>query len=346
MQKNDRFLYLLLALAFIWLLFLSFRPVQEENGHDPLINEYNVTGFSTDFTKVVEDDIASIVSINADGTIASGFVYKQDGDTYILTVCHAVADAQNISVIFDSKYSVSAKLTGLDPYSDLAVLSVEIPFDVPALKLTDAKLLDPGEFVISIGTPISLDYASSVSLGMVSKEILTIDNSITYHDQRSVYYLDVIAVSANLESGYSGSPLINMNGEVVGMVSMKAENGQVFALTSNEMQLVADRLIAGEEVEKKQFGIKGTYIKEMPAYEKTNLDLDLEIIAGLYVEKVRENSLAAQASVRPGDVVAKINGIIIEDLDDYLDAGYFPGEEISFEVIRNDQNLVLGVPHD
>ncbi|MBQ6560294.1 MAG: serine protease [Erysipelotrichaceae bacterium] len=346
MKKNDRFLYLLIALIFIWLLFLSFRPSQEENSHDPLINEYNVTGFSTDFTKVVAEDIASIVSINADGTVASGYVYKQDGDTYILTACHAVSDAQNISVIFDSKYSADAELVGYDPFSDLALLTVEIPFDVSALKLTDAKLLKPGEFVISIGTPVSLDYASSVSLGMVSKEILTIDNSITYHDQRSVYYLDVISVSTNLESGYSGCPLINMNGEVAGMIIMKTSDDQVFALTANEIQRVADRLIEGEEFQKTQFGVKGTYIKEMPAYEKTNLDLDLEIIAGLYVEKVRENSLAAQASVRPGDVITKINGILIEDLDDFLDAAYFPSEEFSFEVIRNEQSLVLGVPND
>jgi serine protease Do len=346
MQKNDRFIFLLIALAFFWLLFLSFRPAQQENSHDPLISEYNVTGFSTDFTKVVANDIASIVSINADGTIASGFVYKQDDSTYIITACHAVSDAQNISVVFDSRYSVSAKLVGFDPFTDLAVLSVEIPFDVTALKLTDAKLLKPGEFVISIGTPVSLDYASSVALGMVSKGILTVDNSITFNGSRSVYYLDVISISSDLESGYSGSPLINMNGEVAGMVTMKTDSDQIFALTANEMQRVADRLIAGQEVEKKQYGIRGTYIKEMPAYEKTNLNLDLEIISGLYVEKVRENSLAAQAMVRPGDVVAKINGIVIEDLDDYLDAAYLPAEELSFEVIRNGQSLMLGALHD
>ena len=346
MQKNDRFLYLLLAIAFVWLSVLSFRPAREENGHDPLINEYNVTGFSTDFTKIVADDIPGIVSINADGTIASGFVYKQEEDTYILTACHAVMDASNISVIFDSKYSANARLAGLDPISDLAVLSVEIPFDVSALKLTDAKLLNPGEFVISIGTPESLEHASSVALGMVSHKVLTIDNSIVSNGQRSVYYLDVIPVSSSLESGYSGCPLINMNGEVAGMVTMKSDLDQAYALTANEMQRVADRLIAGEEVHKKQFGVKGTYIKEMPAYEKTNLNLDLEIIAGLYVERVRENSLAAQAAVRPGDVITKIDGIIIEDLDDSLDAAYDSLEDTTFEVIRNNQSVVLGIPHD
>ena len=347
MQKNDRFIYLLIGLLAVWLLILSFRPAPENSSPDTLVNEYNVSGFSTDFTKVVADHADSIVTVNADVSIASGFVYKQEGGTvYLLTAYHTVANSQNISVIFASKYSVNAVLVGYDPYTDLAVLSVEIPFNVEGLKFSDAKLLSPGEFVISIGTPSSLEYASSVSLGMISRQIMTIDNSIVYNEERSVYYLDVIPVSAALESGYSGSPLLNMNGDVVGMNTMKLSDDLSFALTSNEIQRVAERIIGEEEVRKLQFGVKGTYIRNMPAYEKTNLNLDLEIIFGLYVEKVRENSLAAQASVRIGDVIVRINGQEISDLDDYLDAAYAHTEDVSFEVIRNGQELVLGIEHD
>ncbi|MBR4422408.1 MAG: serine protease [Erysipelotrichaceae bacterium] len=347
MQKNDRFIYLLIGLIAVWLIVLSFRPVPEDNGQDPMINEYNVTGFSTDFTKVVAEDVDSIVTIAADASIASGFVYKQEeGKVYILTAYHAIADSQSFNVIFASKYSANATLIGYDPYTDLAVLQVEIPFEVEGLKFSDAKLLSPGEFVISIGTPVSTEYASSVALGMISKEIMTIDNSIIHNDQRSVYYLDVIPVSTALENGYSGSPLINMNGDVVGMNTMRFSSELSFAVTGNEIQRAAERLISEEEVHKLQFGVKGTYIRNMPAYEKTNLNLNLEIISGLYVEKVRENSLAAQAAVRPGDVIIRINSVSIDDLDDYLDAAYGPAEEVVFEVIRNDQNLVLGVEHD
>ncbi|MBR5754232.1 MAG: hypothetical protein IKX97_00175, partial [Erysipelotrichaceae bacterium] len=89
-MKNNRLIYLLISLIVIWLAVLSFSlPKNSRDNPSTNINKYNVSGFSTDFTKVVDEDVSGTVTINADGTILSGFAYRQDGDTvYILTAYH------------------------------------------------------------------------------------------------------------------------------------------------------------------------------------------------------------------------------------------------------------------
>ncbi len=342
-MKNNRLIYLLLSIVILWLAILSFSvPRKNQDDTSTNINKYNVSGFSTDFTRVIDENISGVVTINADGTILSGFAYRQDSDTvYILTAYHGVASANNINAVFASTYSVPVSITGYDALCDLAVLKAETPYEVKTLHVGDSTLLSQGEFVISIGTPLSMDYALSCELGMVSKGVLTIDNTITYEDVRYNYYLDVLQLSTDLNSGYSGSPVLNMNGEVVGMNTMDLNGDLNFALTANEMKLVADRIIAGEEVKRNIFGVKGIYVRDMQNYEKSNLDIDIEVISGLYVQRVKENSPALLAGVRMGDIITKINGIGIDGLDSYLNVTYMDYETLVFEVMRGGQTLEL-----
>ena len=339
---------MLISLIFIWLAVLSFSmPKNSRDNPSTNINKYNVSGFSTDFTKVVDEDVSGTVTINADGTILSGFAYRQDGDTvYILTAYHGIAGANSISVTFASTYTVNATAAGYDFRSDLAVLKAESPYEVKTLKMGDSTLLSQGEFVISIGTPGSMDYALSAELGMVSKGIVTIDNTITHNGERYNYYLDVVQLSSNLPKGYSGSPVLNMNGEVVGMNTMDLDGELNFALTANEIRIVADRIISGQDVSKNIFGVKGTYIKDMMNYEKSNLNLDIEVISGLYVQRVKENSPALMAGVRTGDVITKINDVALNGLDDMLNVAYMENDDVVFEVIRSGQTLLLGMNND
>ena len=345
---NKRLIYIILTVIIIWLIALTFRNVDSSsNNNTTNINEYNVSGFSTDFTKIIDENRSSIVTINADNTISSGFVYRQDNnDVYVVSSYHGITNANNISVILDSSYSVNATLVGYDYLGDIAILKLSSPYMINGLKIGDSTLLKEGEFVISVGTPLSLDYAASAQLAMISKGNLTIENSITYNNEQYNYYLDVIQLSSNLPKGYSGSPILNMNGEVVGMNIMDLNNELNFALTVNELRIVADKIINNEEINKHQFGIKGKYIVNMPNYEKTNLNLDIEIISGIYVQKVKENSLAMLAGVKAGDILTKINDDIITTLDDYLNVSYKQAENIVFEVIRNNQITTLGVVHD
>ena len=245
-----------------------------------------------------------------------------------------------------STYTVSAELTGYDVFTDLAVLEVDTPYLIQELKIGDSTLLKKGEFVISIGTPQSLDYAGTVDLGMIADNGLCIDNSITVDEERYSYYLDVIEISSDMKAGYSGSPLLNMNGEVTGMNTMALNNSLHFALTANELRIVADRIISGNLQPKWQLGIKGTYISAMQNYEKTELDLDIQTLSGLYVQKVRDNSIAYNAGVRPGDVIVRINDLEIRNLNDLLAVSYGEADDFVFELLRGGETLSLGIVND
>lgn len=337
-MKNNRLIYMLLVILTIWCIFLTVvsfgEDKQTENNIN--INEYNVNGFSTDLTKIVEEKKGSIVSISANSNVSTGFIYKQEGDTvYVLTCYHGIADVNSVYVCFESGFNINANVVGKNIYADLAVLSVNIPYDVEPLELGDASLVHSGEFIISIGTPTSLEYSNSVELGMISNNIRTIENNILVGEENIIYYLDVLQLSSNLKPGYSGSPVLNMNGDVIGMTTMSLDDRFNFAITANEIKIIADKIISNEQVKKYQLGIKGSYINEMPLFERTNLNLPVDVTYGLYVNKLMDNSIALTAGVKNSDIILTINGIKLNNINDYLAVVYSETDTLEFEVFRN-----------
>ena len=348
MKNNNRLLYLLIFILFVWCLILSSQNnARRQEISQSVVNQYEVDGFSTDLTAVVDEVRAGVVSISADNNLLSGFVYKQEGDSvYILSAYHGVANVSSITVRFGSSYSVPGELIGHDIYLDLAVIRVNTPYIIEPLKTGDSIMLKRGEFLIAMGTPSSLDFQGSVELCMVSASGIQIENSILVEDERYNYFLSVIEVGNLLPSGYSGSPLINMNGDVVGMITMSTQGTSTLALTINEMKMAADQLMDGQQIERKILGMKGTFLKDMYNYEKTNLNIAIEAIDGFYVERIRENGLAYQAGIRTGDVITKINGEDIIDLNSYLRAIYSDSAELNIEYIRNSQTEMVSLVND
>lgn len=344
-MKNNRLLYVLIIILTIWCIVLtSLLTNKQDNSSTEVVNEYNISGFSTDFTKVVDEQKDSIVTISCSGNTATGFVYKQvDNTIYILTAYHAVSDSNAINVNFINSFSCSAELVGQSIYADIAVLKITSPYTVEPLELGDSTLLSSGEFIICLGTPSSIDYESSVELGMVSNDARCIANSITVDDTVNNYYLDVIQLSANLRPGYSGSPVLNMEGEVVGVNTMSLDSKFNFAITSNEVSIIADKIINGEKINKYQLGIKETYVNKMPLFERSSLNLPVDVLSGLYVNNVIESSIAQSAGIKVGDVITSINGTKIENLNDYLNAVYVKTDAFEFEIIRNGEVSTLRV---
>lgn len=341
-MKNNKIIYILFSLIFVWLLIISVSSNSQMSEETTIVHQYNISGFSTDFTKIVEDNRSSVVTINADGVISSGSIYTQeDNKAYIITTYHGISDAHNISVTFDSNYSTVANLFSYDIFADLAVVEVEIPFETKAIKTGDALMSKPGEFIVSIGTPVSLEYKGSVEMGMISSDVITIENNIKFEDRFYSYYLDVIELTNNLQKGYSGSPVINMNGETIGMVTMSYKDDITFALPINEIRIIADKMIAGEEYSKTQFGIKGHFINNMENYQKTNLNIGIDVFDGLYVDRLEISSLAYVSGVRSGDVILSINGVDMVDNMALLNIAYSNEKNFEFKVLRNNEELII-----
>lgn len=341
-MKNNKLVYLLIIIITIWCLALTIG--QKSNNvveNNEVVNQVNVTGFSTDFTKVVDENKDAVVTVNSDGKLSSGFVYKQsENDLFILCSYHGVADGINNTVYFSNGYKENAEVFGYNAYLDLAVLRINTPYNINQLSVGDSELLNVGEFVICIGTPKSIDYEQTVELAMISNNIRTIENSITVDEQNISYYMDVIQLSSDLKEGYSGSPVINMNGEVVGMITM-SDDGIVFATTINEIKIVADKIINEESYKKYQLGINGTYVEDMQLFERSSLNLNVDTIYGIYVNKVKENSFVYASGIRQGDVITKINNIEIHNRMDYLEVVYSDTTDFEFNVIRNGESLTI-----
>ena len=343
MKKN--LLLTLLAILIIWNViltssFVSFRNEKKKEG-EFVVNNYNVSGFSTDLTRVVEDVKSSVVTIDSNG-ISSGFVYKQENNiAYIITTYHGVSEDRIHYVIFDSMYRKEANLIAYDIYCDLAILEVEMPYDINVVRIGDSNLLKDGEFLLSIGTPTSLDYKGSVELGLVSSNLRFIDNEIIYEENEESFYSAMIQMSDTFKAGNSGSPLFNMLGEVEAMCVMEDESGIDFALPINEIVIVADKLIKNEEYNRINFGIKCSYISNMLNYEKNNNNIPIDITEGIYVNRVKENSLANKLGIRNGDILISVNGEICNNHNDYLNIIYNNEEINNIEIIRNGEIIPL-----
>ncbi len=352
-MKNNRILIVLIVLLVIWNLFsvLYFNYRLEEQRIPPgedVVNNITVSGFSTDLTEVVKGAKESIVTVNANGTVSSGFLYAQrDGFVYVLTTYHGVSDDRSLNVIFDSGTRKEAVVKAYDIFADLALLEVEFPFDVKTLPLGDSDLLKDGEFLLAIGTPVSLEYQNSAALTMVSSKLTTLSNSVSFEDSVYDYFSDMIQLGTPLSEGYSGSALLNMAGEAVGICVMSDESGITFALPINEASLLAERMLNEEDHHKSMLGIKGSFVSEMPNYERSDLGLPLETTEGYYISRLKSSGIAYMSGLRQGDVLLSVNDIPCLSQDDLLKIAYSGFTDFRFKVLRGGEEVdVEGDIHD
>ena len=341
-MKNNRLFYLLFAILFIWLLVLSINNSNNRNLTEiNEIKEYNVSGFSTDLSKVYDQNKSSIVAIEQNDNISTGFIFtKKDNLVYIVTTYHGVSNGNNLNVYFNNGIRVKGNVYKYDIYNDLAIVECEFDYDVKPIALGNSSLVKTGEFVLGIGSVGSLEYDFSSQFGMIANKYREVLNHITYEGNRHDYYLGLIQLSGEFKEGFSGSPLFNMQGEVIGMINMK-DDEVVLALPINEIRIIAERMLNDEEYTKVQLGIKGSYVADMEKYESTSLNISVEIVSGYYVEDVLNNSLANKLGINKGDVILSINGVEINNIDDMYKAEYSLIDEYEIIINRNGEEITF-----
>jgi S1-C subfamily serine protease len=291
------------------------------------------------------------------GGQGSGFVYDLEGR--IITNNHVVEDAGEITVTFIDGTITDATLVGTDPYSDLAVIDVDVPVSLlkPVVMASSSDLL-VGEQVIALGNPFGL--ANTMTVGIVSATGRSMDAPGGYT------IVDVIQTDAAINPGNSGGPLLNMEGKVIGMnTAIISETRQFsgigFAIPSDTILRELPDLIEKGEFEHAYLGIRGTGL--IPEISEL-MDLD-ESLKGAYVSEVTSGGPADQAGLKGGDREENINGFSIRiggdvivgvegktikdfvDLVVVLERGYRPGDIITLTVYRDHEiielDLQLGV---
>ena len=247
----------------------------------------------------------------------------------------------NSILSFANGKSFAASLVGYDALKDVAVLSIDTQYVLNVAKCGDNEYTKKGEFVICIGSSSDAKKANEVELGIVSNNLVNIDDKLTIDKKTINIQKEMLALSLNVGEGYSGSPIFNMKNEVIGMVQMADEDG-TYSLTVNELKIIADKIISKTEYNKLDLGIKGKYIKELEDYEKNMLNISFDTINGYYVEDVLSGSFASKLGILTGDVIVSINNTQILGQKDLLNCLYSnENQDIIMVVNRGDSQLEL-----
>ncbi len=266
--------------------------------------------------------------------LGTGFIISEDG--YIVTNQHVIENATEINVIMAGQEEpYTAEVIGEDHDLDLAVIKIEAKGRLKPLKLGNSSDIRVGEWVTAIGNPYGLDH--TVTVGVIS----AVGRPITIGDRT---YKDLIQTDAAINPGNSGGPLINLNGEVVGIntaVSAQAQ-GIGFAISINTAKDVLDELITRGKVVRPYMGISMQNLSEEAA---GMLGIEPK---GVLIASVVDNTPAAAAGLQQYDVIVRMNDADIADINDLQDflATCHAGDTVQLHVMRDrqetDQSIVLG----
>jgi len=266
----------------------------------------------------------------------SGFVFTPDG--LILTNSHVVHDASHIEVTLADSRRVPAHTIGDDPATDLAVIRIDlIGNDAPglqAVQLGDSQQLRPGQMAIAIGNPYG--FQSTVTAGVIS----ALGRSLRSYSGRLIE--DVIQTDAALNPGNSGGPLVNSQGQVIGVntATILPAQGICFAIGINTAKFVAGRLLRDGRIRRSYIGISA---QTVPIHRRVVRFYNLPKETGVVVLGVEPNSPARTAGVREGDVIVALDDKPVAGVDDLhrLLTDAQVGARCALTVIRHTERLEL-----
>lgn len=268
----------------------------------------------------------------------SGFVFKVangilSDKTYILTNNHVVEHAEKIRVKFQNGKGFDAKVTGTDPKSDVAVIEIKTD-DIPALPLGDSTKLDVGEWVVAIGNPFGLN--NTLTVGVVSAKGRT---SVGIND-----YEDFIQTDAAINPGNSGGPLVNLDGQVVGMnTAIFSRSGGYmgigFAIPIDLVKAIGNQLIDKGEVVR---GHLGVVIQSLTSELAKSFSINQE---GILVAQVSEDSPAEKAGLKQGDVIINYRGRKVQSVGGFRNQVSLtnPGSKAELIILRDGKRKKLTV---
>jgi serine protease Do len=262
-------------------------------------------------------------------SLGSGFIINKEG--YIVTNNHVIEDADKIKVKLKNGKEFDAEIVGRDPNTDIALIKIKSKNDLPVVKLGDSDALNVGQWVVAIGSPFGLEH--TVTAGIVSAKGRIIGSGP---------YDDFIQTDASINPGNSGGPLINMEGEVVGINTAIIASGQGigFAIPINSAKRIVDQLKSSGEVTR---GWLGVGIQDLS--EELAEYYGIKEGKGVLVTEVFPGDPADEAGIKPKDIVLSVNGKKVENSRELskLIAGTSIGDTVKIKVLRNGIEKKFGV---
>ena len=324
----------------------------------PVANTVSNTDYSNTSIAVANKILPTIVGISINYTVnsmfgqsstaeasGSGIIISEDG--YILTNNHVInsttttsnsyyqiTEANNIKVtLYNDDTEYDATVVGSDSQTDLAVIKIN-KTGLTAAELGDSDAVQVGEFAMAVGNPLGLQ--SSISCGIIS----AIDREVTDSETGTTYH--VIQTDAAINSGNSGGALVNADGKVIGINTLKLSGtgieGIGFAIPINSTIDVYQELISNGKISRPYIGITGIDLDEETA-QKNNL------VEGIYVRSVESFSAAEKAGIQAGDVVIEADGTAIKTMDELntIKNKHSVGDKLTLKINRNGQEKEVTV---
>ena len=297
----------------------------------------DVTVTDTGIADAVEKVYDSVVTVKnySRGQLystGSGFVFKTDDKFgYILTNYHVISGGSEVSVVFTNNKEEKVTVVGYDEYSDIAVLSIDKSNILATAQLGSSESLRIGDTTFAVGTPVdSSVYSWSVTRGILSgkNRMVQVDN----------YVMSVLQTDTAINSGNSGGPLCNANGEVIGITNMKLASSQIegmgFAIPIDDAVKNAESLISGKKINRPYLGVS--------IYDNNNY---FSNDTGVYVESVEHGGAADKAGIKKGDKIIKIEDTEITNTSyfRYQLYKYNIGDKIKITVERDGKEKTFTV---
>jgi serine protease Do len=244
--------------------------------------------------------------------------------------------------LFDGE-KTTAEVVGTDALTDLAVLKIDAKYVTATADFGDSSTLRPGDQVYAIGNPLGLDLSRTVTQGIVS----AINRNIAITTSAGNWDTNVIQTDAAINPGNSGGALINPQGQVIGINSLKiSENGVEglgFAIPSNDLIPIVNQLIKSGKIDRPYLGVGLADLDQVPQMYWENVP---NTTKGVMLTTIEANSTAAKAGLKERDIIVSMNGTEItssSDLRKYLYTKVRKGDEIKFGVYRDGKQMTINV---
>lgn len=306
----------------------------------------NVTITETNTIKTAINEIYDAVVVvetyknNTLYSTGTGFIYKEDNENgYLITNHHVIEDGNKFIITLSEGEETEATLLGSDEYSDIAVLKIPKEAVKKVAKLGESANMEIGDTVFTVGSPMGKEYMGTVTKGILSGKNRTVKVS----SGNSSLILEVLQTDAAINPGNSGGPLVNINGEVIGVNSMKIVEDRIegmgFAIPIEMVTSLIDKLEVGEKIERPLIGIEMTDITNEFYLYKQGITIPSDIQKGVVVVNVSENYPANKAGLTKGDIIIAINETQIEDSTHfkYLLYKYNIGDEVTIKYYRDNK---------
>lgn len=356
-------MFITIILAFIiggvsMIALIKYTPlvnvINSSNGNGTVITKnetqvYEKGSLAASVEKIY--DAVVLIQCYKSETLASsgtGFVYKTDDKYgYILTNAHVVSDMEKVTVLFTNDEEAEVTVLGKDSYLDLAVLRVDKKYVSLIANIGTSENLALGDSVFTVGAPMGYEYRGSVTSGVLSGKDRMV--TVSVNGSSNDWVMRVLQIDASINPGNSGGPLLNVNGEVIGICSMKLVDSQIegmgFAIPIEYAMNHVEQLEKGEQIEWPLFGISMANLTDTGILYRNNIRIPDNIKKGVVVIEAQEGSGADKAGLKAGDIITKLAG---NDTDDIAHLRYelyqhSAGDTIEVTYIRDGKEKTVKV---